>query len=280
MGYIVRIKDLSVYAYNGVNPEEQALGQIFLISAELHTDMNDIISDDDIEHTVNYSSVSKFIYKWMTEHSFQLIERVAYHLCREILLRFQGVKAVTLEVKKPNAPIRGMHFDYVSVQKEMAWHEVYLSLGSNNDNARDILGQALKAVKTHPDFRGVVCSDEISTPAYGEGYDGIFLNSAVKAETLLSPEKLHQTIRAIEAGLGRDRENEGGIRTIDIDVLLYDDLVASSLDYVLPYPDFENRDYTIIPMCEIAPHVYHPILKKTMKKLREELPEQSGSTRR
>ena len=47
MGYIVRIKDLAVYAYNGVNPEEQALGQIFLISAALHTNLDDVVTDDD-----------------------------------------------------------------------------------------------------------------------------------------------------------------------------------------------------------------------------------------
>ena len=65
MGYIVRIKDLAVYAYNGVNPEEQALGQIFLISAALHTNLDDVVTDDEIENTVNYNRVSKFISQWM-----------------------------------------------------------------------------------------------------------------------------------------------------------------------------------------------------------------------
>ncbi len=280
MGYIVRIKDLAVYAYNGVNPEEQALGQMFLICVEMHTNMNDITSDDDIAHTINYSRVSKFISQWMTDHSFQLIERVAYNLCREILLQFEGVKSITLEVKKPHAPIRGMHFDYVSVQKDMAWHEVYLSLGSNVRNCAEIMEKAVEAIGSHPDIRNMVCSESMTSPAYGDEYEGIFLNNAVKIETLLSPDRLHQLIRSIESDLGRDRSKKAGIRTIDIDVLLYDDLVASTVDYVLPYPDFEYRDYTLLPMCDIGPNVYHPVLKKTMKKLKEELMDQAASKRR
>ena len=277
MGYIVRIKDLAVYAYNGVNPEEQALGQIFLISAALHTNLDDVVTDDEIENTVNYSRVSKFISQWMAEHSFQLIERVAYHLCREILLRFQGVQSISLEIKKPNAPIRNMHFDYVSVQKDMAWHEVYLSLGSNAKNASSLLEDAAELIRSNPDIRGVVCSQSMSTPAYGDKYEGIFLNNALKIETILPPKRLHNLLRGFEADLGRDRSREGGIRTIDIDILLYDDLVQSTEDYILPYPDFEHRAYTIIPMCEIGPNVYHPILKKTMKKLRKELPDKQAA---
>ena len=279
MGYTVRIKDLAIYAYNGVNPEEQALGQIFLISVELHTNLDDVITDDEIENTVNYSRVSKFISKWMTEHSFQLIERVAYHLCREILLRFNGVQSISLEVKKPNAPIRNMHFDYVSVQKDMAWHEVYLSLGSNAKNAPVILEKAEELIRSNPDIRAMVCSKTITTPAVGDEYEGIFLNNAIKMETLLSPDMLHQLLRSIEADLGRDRSREGGVRTIDIDILLYDDLVQSTEDYILPYPNFEGRTYTIIPMCEIGPNVYHPILKKTMRKLRKELQERQDDRR-
>ena len=279
MGYTVRIKNLAIYAYNGVNPEEQALGQIFLVSAALHTNLDDVISDDEIENTVNYSRVSKFISKWMTEHSCQLIERVAYHLCREILLRFHGVQSISLEVKKPNAPIRNMHFDYVSVQKDMAWHEVYLSLGSNAMHAPAMIEEAAELIRSNPDVRSMVCSNVITTPAVGDEYEGIFLNNAIKLETLLSPERLHQFLRSIEADLGRDRSSEGSVRTIDIDILLYDNLVQSTENYILPYPDFEYRTYTIIPMCEIGPNVYHPILKKTMRKLREELQDRQTDRR-
>lgn len=281
-GFTVRIKDLEIYARHGVNNFEQEMGQIFLLDIVMKTPepLQSTESPgsaepgikDSIDNTVNYSYVIRHVTKWMKENTCQLIETVADSLCREILEHFKAVDYVSVELKKPHAPIKEAHFDYVSVKKEMAWHDAYLSLGSNSSDSEQKMAEAMDVIG---DLQGVkVCSvsKTMAYPAVGAGYDGIFLNNAVCIKTYLSPDSLHEACRRIEKALGRHRETEGGTRPIDIDILLYDDLVSFDGDYTLPYPDLQNRTYVLEPMCEIAPRLRHPLLCKTMTELLEEIP--------
>ncbi len=223
--------------------------------------------EDAIENTVNYSYVCRHVTKWMKDNTCQLIETVADSLCREILDNFKAVDSVSVEIKKPHAPIKGAHFDYVSVKKEMAWHDAYLSLGSNSSDQVQKMEQAMEKIKNIPGVRMISYSKTGSYPAVGKGYDGIFLNNAVHIKTYLSPDILHAIFRSTEMALGHRRETEAGTRPIDIDILLYDDLITSGLDYILPYPDLQNRVYVLEPMCEIAPNLRHPLLCETMTEL-------------
>ncbi len=227
--------------------------------------------DDAIENTVNYSYVCRHVTKWMKDNTCQLIETVADSLCQEILDHFKAVDSVCVEIKKPHAPIKGAHFDYVSVKKEMSWHDAYLSLGSNSSDREQKMTQAMEMIKTIPGVRMISYSKTRSYPAVGDGYDGIFLNNAVRIKTYLSPDELHTIFRSMETALGRRRETEAGTRPIDIDILLYDDLINSGQDYMLPYPDLQNREYVLEPMCEIAPNLRHPILYETMTELLKRL---------
>ncbi len=277
-GFTVRIKDLEIYARHGVNDFEQEMGQIFVLdivmkTPELLRSLNDsgtsISSglEDSIDKTVNYSYVCRHVTKWMNENTCQLIETVADSLCLEILENFKAVEYVSVELKKPHAPIKGSHFDYVSVKKEMSWHDVYLSLGSNSSDQEKKMVEALDMIKHVPGVRIAAVSETRSYPAVGSGYDGIFLNNAVHIKTYLSPDTLHAACRRIEAALGRCRETEAGTRPIDIDILLYDDYISSGGDYTLPYPELDSRTYVLEPMCDIAPNLRHPLLYKTMTEL-------------
>lgn len=287
-GFTVRIKDLEVYARHGVNNFEQEMGQIFLLDIimqtpePVHSVNNSGASvnpvgpgiEDAIENTVNYSYVCRHVTKWMKENTCQLIETVADSLCREILENFAAVNSVSVEIKKPHAPIKEAHFDYVSVKKEMSWHDAYLSLGSNSSDREEKMAQAMDMIKSIQGIRVAACSKTGSYPAVGKEYEGIFLNNAVHIKTYLSPDTLHAACRSIESALGRRRETEGGKRPIDIDVLLYDNLISSGEDYILPYPDLQNRTYVLEPMCEIAPRLRHPLLHKTMTELLKAIPEE------
>ncbi len=125
----------------------------------------------------------------------------------------------------------------------MAWHDVYLSLGSNSSDQEQKMTGALNMIKSIPGIRIAAVSRTRSYPAVGSGYDGIFLNNAVHIRSYLSPDTLHAAFRRIEAALGRCRETEAGTRPIDIDILLYDDYISSGGDYVLPYPELDSRIY-------------------------------------
>ena len=111
----IKIQNLEVYCNHGVFPEETKLGQKFLISAVLYMDTREAGLTDHLERSVNYGEVSHFMKEYMENHTFKLIEAVAENLARELLLHFSLLTQVTLEIKKPWAPI-GLPLDTVSIE--------------------------------------------------------------------------------------------------------------------------------------------------------------------
>ncbi|MCD8330143.1 MAG: dihydroneopterin aldolase, partial [Lachnospiraceae bacterium] len=101
----IKICGLEVFARHGVYPEENALGQKFVINADLFLDTRRAGLTDDLEASVNYGEVSQFIQKFMQEHTYHLIEAAAEQLVRALLLTWPAVKQVKLELQKPWAPV-------------------------------------------------------------------------------------------------------------------------------------------------------------------------------
>ena len=102
----IRIEDLEVFANHGVFPEENVLGQKFLVSAVLYTDTRRAGLTDDLSASIHYGEVSAFIDRYLREHTFQLLERAAEALAEELLLHTAGLEKIRLEIKKPWAPVR------------------------------------------------------------------------------------------------------------------------------------------------------------------------------
>jgi 2-amino-4-hydroxy-6-hydroxymethyldihydropteridine diphosphokinase len=103
-----------------------------------------------------------------------------------------------------------------------------------------------------------------------------FVNAAVTLTTDLDPEALLDCLLAIERRYGRDRANaaRNGPRTLDLDLLLIDNLVANSPRLTLPHPALAERRFVLAPLCEIAPNLRHPILGKSMAELLAALPDE------
>lgn len=97
----IRIEDLEVFANHGVFPEENVLGQKFLVSAVLYTDTRRAGLTDDLSASIHYGEVSAFIDRYLREHTFQLLERAAEALAEELLLHTAGLEKIRLEIKKP-----------------------------------------------------------------------------------------------------------------------------------------------------------------------------------
>jgi 2-amino-4-hydroxy-6-hydroxymethyldihydropteridine diphosphokinase len=99
-----------------------------------------------------------------------------------------------------------------------------------------------------------------------------FLNCVVGIETSLSPQELMQTALRIEREMGRVRGPNKGPRAIDIDILLFGDVIIDSPEVTIPHPAMQQRRFVLEPLAEIAPEVKHPALKKTARELLRELP--------
>ena len=99
-----------------------------------------------------------------------------------------------------------------------------------------------------------------------------FLNCAVTLETSSTPEQLMQQLLAIEKAMGRQRLQKKGPRTIDLDILLFEDEIVDTPGLTIPHPSMQYRRFVLEPLAEIAPDALHPVLKKTVRGLLEEMP--------
>lgn len=109
------IKNLEIFSYHGVNPEEKVLGQKFLFDVTLYINLEKSGCDDNIESTISYSKVIKLLKKLVQEHKYNLLEKTATHLARGLFFEFKNLKKIKICLKKPMAPINA-HFDYVAVK--------------------------------------------------------------------------------------------------------------------------------------------------------------------
>lgn len=178
-----------------------------------------------------------------------------------------------LTVKKPDAPMSGV-FEYAGVRVEREWKTVYLALGSSMGDKGGYLDFAMERLLADDNFRNVKESARIVTKPYGGVAKNDFVNSAVKAETLYSPQELLATINAIEKDGDRVRLERWGDRTLDIDIVFYGDEIIEDDDICVPHIDMQNRDFVLAPLVELCPNKLHPVLKKRVKELYAELTEQ------
>jgi len=266
----IRIDNLEVYAYHGVFPEENEKGQPFFVNAVLYTDTRAAGIQDELTLSTHYGEVSHFITRWMQEHTYKLIETVAENVAREILLQYPLVKALDLEIRKPEAPI-GLPFESVSVKIHRGWHTAYLSVGSNMGEKEQYIAGAIEALRQHPQITVEKVSKLLVTKPYGGVEQEDFVNGALEIRTLLTARELLDELHRIEAAADRKRLVHWGPRTLDLDIVFFDKLVYESDDLIIPHVDMENRYFVLKPLSELAPNYRHPILQKTVSQLLQAL---------
>ncbi len=263
----IKIKDLEIFANHGVLNEENVLGQKFSVSVDMdiHT-----FYDDDISKTVNYAQVCAFVGSFMEKNTFDLIETAAARLSAQIAGNFDGIEGIRVEIKKPWAPIK-MNLSYAGVEISRKWHTVYLSVGSNIGDKEQHLLKAIDALAEDKLIRNIQKSGFIITKPYGYTDQNDFLNACVGIETMYEPFELLDTVHKIEAADNRTREIHWGPRTIDIDIIYYDDIVMNTAELIIPHAEMHKREFVLKPLSELAPCLPHPIFKKTTLELLDSL---------
>jgi 2-amino-4-hydroxy-6-hydroxymethyldihydropteridine diphosphokinase len=155
------------------------------------------------------------------------------------------------------------------VQKQVT---AYIALGSNLGDRRDYLDRALQALQEHPNIEVTqVSSYQETAPVGGPAGQPDFLNAAAELKTDLSPRELLSVLLQVEQALGRVRRERHGPRTIDLDLLLYEDQVIQESGLTVPHPAMHERGFVLKPLAEIAPRVVHPLLDATIQDLLESL---------
>lgn len=266
----IKIQNLEVFAKHGVYPEENVLGQKFMISAVLHTSTRKAGMTDELEYSINYGEVSHFIKKFVEENTWKLLERVVEQLAQALLVEYPLLWKVDLEIQKPWAPV-GLPLDTVSVEISRGWHTAYIALGSNMGDKKGYLDQAVRMLREQPDCKVLKISDYLVTAPYGGVEQDDFLNGALELRTLLEPEELLERLHEIELAAKRERKVHWGPRTLDLDILLYDELVVDTQDLQIPHAEMHLRDFVLIPLMQIAPWKRHPLNGKTVKQMYEAL---------
>ena len=151
-------------------------------------------------------------------------------------------------------------------------NKAYLLIGGNMGNREAFLAAARKAIAEK--CGNILCQSSLyQTEAWGLEDQDPFLNQVLQVDTSLSPQALLQTILAIETFLGRRRDLKYGPRTIDIDILLFENKKVAEEGLTIPHPQMQSRRFVLVPLAEIAPQEMHPVLQKTAVQLLDECPD-------
>ncbi|MDO5755634.1 MAG: 2-amino-4-hydroxy-6-hydroxymethyldihydropteridine diphosphokinase [Tissierellia bacterium] len=270
----IKIKALEIFANHGVFEEEKRLGQKFVLNVKLMLSTQGAGLESDLEQSVNYGTLSHEIKEVFQEKSYDLIETAGEKVGLYILKNYPMVEEVVVEVQKPWAPI-GLPLKGASVILHRKRNRVFLGLGSNQGDSKSLLEQAKKALNN--EYCKVKTSSKIyQTKAWGLEDQEDFLNQVLEIETFYEAGELLKFTQKIEKDLGRERKIHWGPRTMDIDLLLYNDEVIYKEDLIIPHPYMEKRGFVLEPLAEIAPHFIHPIRKRSILDLWENLKEEES----
>lgn len=145
-------------------------------------------------------------------------------------------------------------------------HRVYIALGTNlGDRSTNLMAAQMMLSQEGIRLRGA--SKVYETAPWGVLDQPDFLNQVLMVETQQNPQELLKCFKDIEYRLGRRTGVRYGPRPMDLDILLYDDMVLETPDLVIPHPRLAERAFVLVPLADLAPDLIHPVLKKTVREL-------------
>lgn len=253
----IHINDLRVLTVIGALAHEQEGPQPLRVDVDLHVDLGDAGRSDDLDDTVHYGLVSEEIAELASDRPFVLLERFADEIAG-IALRFDRVEAVDVTVTKIRPPLAlAIESTAVTLRRcrsdapvpAPGAHEALIALGSNLGDRAAYLRAAVAGLG------GVVAASQVfeTAPIGGPDGQGAYLNMVVKVETPLDPFALLRRCQRVEAEAGRQRTVHWGPRTLDVDILFYDDITLDSPELVVPHPRIGERRFVLAPLEELAP---------------------------
>lgn len=158
------------------------------------------------------------------------------------------------------------------IGRESHMNKAFIGLGSNIEPRKHYLDQAIDKLTTHPYIHVIKVSSIYETPPVGYLDQQSFLNMVVELEVELESLQLLKACQQIEKDLDRKRSFKNGPRTIDLDILLFNDEYRDLEGLQLPHPRMVERAFVLVPLCEIAPNQIVPTIEKTTEEILQDLP--------
>ena len=256
---LIRIEGLRLMTVVGVLPHEREAAQPLQVDLALHVDLHDAGVSDELDDTANYGAVSEAVASTVTGAEDMLLERLAGRIAT-VALSFRHVEAVDVRVTKLRPPIP-IDVSATSVEIHRTRqrleipddHLAYVALGSNLGDRVAMLRHAVAVLAPQ-----AVSSVYETDPIGGPDGQGPFLNMVVELRTALDPFALVRRLQRLEEEAGRQRVVHWGPRTLDCDLILFDDAQITSEFLTVPHPRFTERRFVLEPLAELAPHLCPP----------------------
>jgi 2-amino-4-hydroxy-6-hydroxymethyldihydropteridine diphosphokinase len=168
------------------------------------------------------------------------------------------------------------HADEVESESQAHEELVLIGIGANLGDPVAACREAMDVLSSHPGIRVVRTSALYRTEPVGKTDQGWFVNAVALCSTSLSPGRLLEDLAAIENRFGRSRYERWGPRTLDLDIVAFGDLVIETVALTLPHPRLHERKFVLIPLLEILPEWKHPLLRRSVRKMLEDLGDKEG----
>ncbi len=284
------VQGIRMTGFHGVNRSEKESGQLFLADVVAHVSTRGAASRDELARTVNYSEIADRAAEVLGGDPADLLETVAEHIARSVL-ELEGVHCVDVTVHKPQAPLHVEFRDVmVKIRRDLKsgalWADkrigssagasrdpfapaprsadaadnppvqpvtAYLALGGNIGDVDATFREALWELHRIPGIAVKRASSLFRTHPVGGPEQEDFLNAVVEVMTALAPRELLAACQGVEVLHGRERLIENGPRTLDLDIVSYDDVRLSADDLELPHPRAAERGFVLQPWATLAP---------------------------
>lgn len=253
----IEINGLRVMTLVGVLEHEREAPQPLQVDLRLEVDLFDAGYSDELADTAHYGLVAERVAAVMRESKDLLLERLAHRIAEEALL-VDRVEAVELTLTKLRPPIpEDMESTAVSIRRDRKQlnvpvrqqHTAIVALGSNLGDRVSYLRFAIAQLG------GVLTQSRVyeTEPVGGPDNQGAYLNMIVTVETPLDPFAFIRRCQRIESMADRQRIVHWGPRTLDVDLLFYDDAVMDTPELTIPHPRYAERRFVLHPLSDVAP---------------------------
>lgn len=269
----IKINGIEAKAIIGCYDYERGSPQELLIDVIAHLYTHNWIKQDKIDITVDYDEICDYIVSIVSNTEFLLLESLTQFVTKSILDKFPLIQNIELNVTK--LAICGIKAREIKIGfKKSRKFKVALAIGSNAEflpqqqliTAIEILGEYIDNIKIGGFY-------ETKPVGYVEQKN--FYNTAITGYTTLKPEELLGKIKSIEKLMGKTEIVLNGPRIIDIDLILFDNLIYQHNFLQIPHKSAHIRDFVLYPLADIAPSWVHPVLNKTIADLAKEIGESS-----